>query len=852
MKRAVGEISFQLYKNTEQPIRLKDGLLLFFGLTGKGRIYLAGSEYKLLPAGMLLVNPLDSFRINCDSETAILELEISRSYLQHFVKKNIAVYSLYVSSGENRQPVFERVRRIYASIFEAYLQEKREAASSMASSVRELLDVLDEKFSLEGNGTEDDLDSVRRLRRILDVINEHWNEEISLERIARDEYLSQGYLSRFFKNHMHMTFSAYLREIRLQNASMKLKNSASSVTHIAYDCGFRTPGVFIDAFRKYYGVTPGVYRQKYREKTAESSDDNKQPSAGSLDQAFRKIGAPGIVGQMREDQNDGEDLLSALTRYVYEKPSAELPTVNRELAVHAGRGECEKVSWPRILNVGYARDLLMQPIQDQVRKAQSEIGFDYIRFHGIFDEDMHIYYEDAEGTPHFYFAYAAMVFDFILSVGLIPFVELSFMPSALAREQTKIFDRPSVISGCTDLGKWKQLVQAMIRFLIGRYGMSEVLKWRFVTIGKGYAHIGCISVEEHEALFETTWRAIKEVNANLKFGGPGCFAYLIHDPAGMPRFLQFTKEHACIPDFISIQCYPHTASGEDVLFMDYTMSQLFAPSILSGDDDFLRHSLEDLRELLTEMEIPASEIVIEEANSTLWQRDISGDTCYKAAWLAKNVSETRGDAVFGYWLLTDLLEERADIDTMYHGGYGLLTYDGIPKAGYTAMRLISMLGDTIEDAGDGWILTSGRNRRKHRIAKAGEPEAGIAYQLLCWNYCSYRNLYRYRYQKLKKPQDAYSVFEPGKVVQNHYRLSGIPDGMYRMEEYHVTRKNGSSFDAWMDLGSPRTANMDEKRYLASRAEPELKRQVIQVEDGTFLPLTMEPQEIALIVLTKMT
>ena len=852
MRKSAGELSLQIYKDVELPVRLTDGLLLLFGLTGKCRVYTGGSEYKLMPAGLLMVNPLDSFRIFCDSGSAMIGLEISHSYLQHFGKTDTTRYSLYASSGENHQSALERIRRIYASIFEEYLQGKGEVTSAVASSVRELLEMLDEKFSAEKTGTEEDDDSLLRLRRILGFIYAHWNEEVSLEQIARDEYLSPGYLSRFFKRHMHMPFSAYLREIRLQNAALKLKNSSTSVTHIAYDCGFRTPGVFIDAFRKYFGVTPGAYRQKFRETAEGNRVENKVPAELTAGMEFREIGNAGVDGQKREDPNSNIDLMGALVRYACNQSSDELPTVNREFSVSVNHGEQTTTSWPRILNVGYARDLLMKPIQDQVRRAQSEIGFRYIRFHGLFDSDMHIYYEDADGTPQFCFTYAAMVFDFIQSVGLIPFVELSFLPSAIAREQTKIFDRPSIISGCTDLNKWKKLVQAVIRFLMDRYGTEEVLRWRFETVGKGYAHIGCMTVEEHEALYETTWYAVKEIHRGLKFGGPGCFAYLIHDPSGMPRFLEFVKEHRCIPDFISIQCYPHTASGEDVLFMDYTLSQLAAPSVLSRDDDFLLHSLEALRGLVEGNGVPVSELVIEETNSTLWQRDISGDTCYKAAWLAKNISETRGSAVFGYWLLTDLLEERADFDTMYHGGYGLLTYDGIPKAGYEAMRLVAMLGDTIEDAGEGWILTSGRELRQNGGAGAAGSGQAVTYRLLSWNYCGYRNLYRYRYQKLKKPEDAYSVFEMGKVVQNHFRLRGIPEGRYRVEEYRITRKSGSSFDAWVELGSPRTTDTDERRYLNCRAEPELRRQVMQAEDGLFLTLTLEPHEIAMLVLTKMT
>lgn len=81
-------------------------------------------------------------------------------------------------------------------------------------------------------------------------------------------------------------------------------------------------------------------------------------------------------------------------------------------------------------------------MQEQIRRAQREIGFEYLRFHGLFDEDMHIYSEDEHGKPQFNFAYPAMLFDFILSLGLKPYVELSFLPNRLAREPDQNFRPP--------------------------------------------------------------------------------------------------------------------------------------------------------------------------------------------------------------------------------------------------------------------------------------------------------------------------------------------------------------------------------------------------------------------------
>lgn len=101
-------------------------------------------------------------------------------------------------------------------------------------------------------------------------------------------------------------------------------------------------------------------------------------------------------------------------------------------------------SWRRLMNIGYARDGLIGTVQEQIKRAKREIGFTDLRFHGIFDDDMHIYQQNEDGSPWYNFTYADLLFDFILSVGLHPYVELGFVPSKMAKVQYRLFERCSI------------------------------------------------------------------------------------------------------------------------------------------------------------------------------------------------------------------------------------------------------------------------------------------------------------------------------------------------------------------------------------------------------------------------
>ncbi len=102
----------------------------------------------------------------------------------------------------------------------------------------------------------------------------------------------------------------------------------------------------------------------------------------------------------------------------------------------------------------------MKPeIQKQLAITQEEIGFKYLRFHGIFDDDMMVYNEDETGNPRFDFSKTDEMIKFLYSVGLKPFLELGFMPSQLAKNIKKIFFKPSVISLPKDMNIWCLLIR---------------------------------------------------------------------------------------------------------------------------------------------------------------------------------------------------------------------------------------------------------------------------------------------------------------------------------------------------------------------------------------------------------
>ena len=85
-----------------------------------------------------------------------------------------------------------------------------------------------------------------------------------------------------------------------------------------------------------------------------------------------------------------------------------------------------------VIGAGRANEGLRADWQAQLALVQREIGFRYIRFHGLLNDDMGVYKEDADGKPQYNFQYIDALYDALLALHIRPFVELSFMPSELA------------------------------------------------------------------------------------------------------------------------------------------------------------------------------------------------------------------------------------------------------------------------------------------------------------------------------------------------------------------------------------------------------------------------------------
>ena len=109
--------------------------------------------------------------------------------------------------------------------------------------------------------TRRNLKEANHIKPVLEYIENHYMEKISLEKMSRIAGISPKYFCRCFKIFFHMTASDYLNYKRVEQACYELTVLDKSVTEVGFDCGFHDTSYFIRIFKKYKGMTPNQLKQ---------------------------------------------------------------------------------------------------------------------------------------------------------------------------------------------------------------------------------------------------------------------------------------------------------------------------------------------------------------------------------------------------------------------------------------------------------------------------------------------------------------------------------------------------------------------------------------------------------------
>lgn len=788
-------IRFESDCNTSIPYFHSEMEILYV-LTGRIAIIGSGYNYVLEAEDFIVLNPYEHHELYREAGCHTLSGYISQDI---FRQSGLGRISCSSKSAPKCADYLNLIRVRLAMLFKYCVIDSDSQRLYVLSQLFGLLAILKAQFEVSGPSSLSMYKEADRMQEVLTYLSVHFAENITMQDVADRVYLSKSYLSREFQKQMGLPFSDYLRKLRINRVAYLLSNSKDSITDIAFSCGFSNVNTMILNFREEYNETPGAYRKKNGGKKAEASFAIK-PS-----QEMTAINVSAYMSLLK--YTAAEEAVRPLDKK-QQKPAyihASLLENKGELSL------CHNDT----INIGWADSLMNGTLQEVILRTNREIGFRYIRFHGILDDSMDVYHEYADGSPWFSFTYLDMVMDEILDLGLTPFFEFGYTPSKLVASAKNVFGTSCVNVPDTpeNLDKWQLLVESIMRHLLERFGYEKVRQWRFSPINAVYISYGVFSAGEYLAYYERTYRSVRKFLPDALFFGFGLdTGFLSADGTQvLEELLAYCIRQGCLPNAFGFQCFSCDYSGVSRMEAEDNISvnesgMADEPAPVSRDPDILRHEIALCKKVLNKYGLGDIPLYITEWNSTIWQNDLGNDTCFKSAFIMKNMLENcDGVSGIAYTHLTDHSERRVIHSSLYHGGYGMVTYNGIAKAGYYACQLLTMLEQeksVVVAKGEGYLITRSKDYKR--------------FQIVLYHYCHYDMANRTSHAVSVEEQrtvDRYYGFEQKGTRSFQLYLKDIPEGAYLKRSFSISREHGSSYDLWMSLGAPEFRGRQQIDYL---------------------------------------
>jgi xylan 1,4-beta-xylosidase len=456
--------------------------------------------------------------------------------------------------------------------------------------------------------------------------------------------------------------------------------------------------------------------------------------------------------------------------------------------------------WEHTVGSCHAPLALRADWREQLRRCREELGFRHVRFHGILDDDMSTLTSRA-GRPTDSFFNADSICDFLLSIGMKPFVELSFMPETLASGRSTVFHYRGNVTPPRSYRDWAGLIGRLTKHWRDRYGAEEVCRWPFEVWNEPNLRIFWRgSQADYFDLYRHTVQSIKDVDERIPVGGPATAK-----EAWLSEFVDFCERRRLPADFVSTHHYPN-----DVLWHE---GQDTEEQLANSRRSILREWTQNARHRAR-----GRPLYYTEWNCSSNLRYPPQDESYAAAFVVKTILEVAGLVdVYSFWTFSDIFEEGAMPSLPFHGGFGLLTLHGVAKPNYRGFELLHRLEGEL-------LLVDGRHPTVDAWAVRGAGKATV----LLTNHA----LPRHPIERAR--------------VSVRFRGVALPRAVTaeRIDADHANPKR-----AWLEMGSPPYLNerQIDRLHEASRLERE---SVSWNHESHVLSLEIEvpPQAVAAITI----
>lgn len=661
----------------------------------------------------------------------------------------------------------------------------------------------------------DDQNDTSTITKILGYINNHFNDpDLSLTELADHFSFSREHISRLFKKSTSIGFKEYLTNTRLENAAFLLTASDDSIMHIAMNCGFPSIGAFNSAFKKKYNEIPATYRKKH-------TGHKRLTISDPIDDE--------IVDGLRHTMTSSEN------SFISDRLLApKLNVINTE--VSAATVQRVSFPWKELINAGQISMLANAENQSHLLQMCNELGFKYIRLEGIFQNiELHqdgtftINYNNIDAALAFLSEHALKPY---LLIGPKPLSILSHIGANERHQHLYTSDYSNI--NLLDPDRLTIILDSLLRHLISRFGQEEINTWIFESwCPDPWNHYYYNNWDTIKA-FEVLYKVVKRFAPDALVGGSE-FKHQMHH-----KMVRDLAEHCirnnCMPDFISYSFFPYEISDESqanvVKASDFKMNRSVAT-----DPDFFRHQLESMHQEMTDVGFNNIPLHISLFSITASSRLDINDSCYKGAWMIKNLLDSVGKvSMVGYWIASDIYSMYTDLYLPLIGAPGLVSSDNIRKPSFYSLSFLNRISNRVIKEDKNYIVT------KH---SDGQYSCLVYNLVQTWLPSQKSGTAHVELTNFFKDTPVGDIGS----CRVQIKLTDIPSGKYLVRQRSISRTNGSVsdiLDEWPENSILSTSDID---YLRSICIPLRKMLTLESKNNALeLGIDLIDNEFSLITL----
>lgn len=394
------KISYLNVKN--YPIHWHNSIEIIYILKGSLDITIDTDSFTLKEREVEIINPDESHQIKSNDDNKVLIFNIDPFFFEKYYKdiNNVFFYTNSNDTETQNGIEYEELKTFLSQILCEYVQKLEDYDEEVEELLINLLYHLVNNFHYlthEKEELKEKTEQLARYHRISKYIFTNYNNNITLQEIAKKEFLSPHYLSHEIKYATGYSFTDLINLTRIEESIKLLLDSDMSISEISDEIGFSHVRYYNKNFKYYYNCTPLQYRKK-------NAVTEKEYEASKLYSELSLIEALDMLSYN----------LETYSRFNFE---------NKLWNIHVDMDKLIttlKNDFKECINLGESFDLLIEDNKDILEEIQEEIHFTYGRLERMFSNDMGVFLD----SDFYNWNKAKGVLEFLSTIYLKPLILL--------------------------------------------------------------------------------------------------------------------------------------------------------------------------------------------------------------------------------------------------------------------------------------------------------------------------------------------------------------------------------------------------------------------------------------------